>query len=247
MGISMLPFLDPEIGSALIVARDERFGPALLCAAQRLGDVEEVFAFSQEETSRPIVIASSSGLPDSASRVALYTQRFHRFDPVARARVSAPVGSGFAQTISANEIRSSDYLALCFERPRFVEKLCFGWHFDRRWFVLSFYRRRSGTSSNGQLAALANLALSAMMDAAAPQPPFSEPLAIRLKRRLACTFPDLTPRELEVCARTLAGDTAACIAGQLGISRASVLTYRQRAYRRLRITQANALLSRLLD
>jgi DNA-binding CsgD family transcriptional regulator len=41
--------------------------------------------------------------------------------------------------------------------------------------------------------------------------------------------------------------TSQSIAAELGIGAATVLTYRQRAYARLEISQASAMLDRLLD
>jgi len=47
---------------------------------------------------------------------------------------------------------------------------------------------------------------------------------------------DLTRREREVCARAAVGMTVEATALDLGISRTTVLTYRQRAYARLGVT-----------
>jgi len=61
----------------------------------------------------------------------------------------------------------------------------------------------------------------------------------KIEQRLGSIFGCLTGRERAVCARTMVGMTAEAIALDLGISAASVLTYRRRAYERYRITHSN--------
>lgn len=62
-----------------------------------------------------------------------------------------------------------------------------------------------------------------------------------LEERFAARFPELTPREVQVCARAAIGISIEGAALDLGVGTASVLTYRKRAYRRLAITSANEL------
>jgi DNA-binding CsgD family transcriptional regulator len=61
------------------------------------------------------------------------------------------------------------------------------------------------------------------------------------RRRLVALDRALTPRELDVCARTLIGLTAEGIALDLNIKKSSVFTYRKRAYARLGISSQNQL------
>ena len=56
----------------------------------------------------------------------------------------------------------------------------------------------------------------------------------------------MSTRECEVCARTLAGETADGIAADLGLGRSTVLTYRQRTYRKLGFSKANELLAAVM-
>lgn len=241
--------VDPEIGSALIeAAGSASVGELLLNAAQNRGTVEEVFAYRVANGGQPQVVASSSELADVAARVSLYTRRFHPFDPAVEARSGISSGSGFAEKVSATQIVRRDYRAACFERPRFADKLCFGWRLPDQWLMLSFYRRRAdGAAQTRQLAALANVALTAFAYQATRRRVDALPLAERIELRIARAYPQLTRREREVCARSLAGSTAEQIAGELCVSRATVLTYRQRAYQRLEISQSVTLLDKLLD
>jgi DNA-binding CsgD family transcriptional regulator len=59
-------------------------------------------------------------------------------------------------------------------------------------------------------------------------------------------FPQLSQRERQVCARTLAGWTAKQIGRALGLRTATVLTYRQRAYQRFGFRSASDFLQTLL-
>src|SRR5690606_9191329 len=62
-----------------------------------------------------------------------------------------------------------------------------------------------------------------------------------LEQRFARRFVLLSPRERQVCARAAAGLGVAETARELGIAETSVLTYRQRAYQRLRVASSLAL------
>lgn len=71
--------------------------------------------------------------------------------------------------------------------------------------------------------------------------------APEMEGRIASTFPDLTTREVAVCARSVLGVTAEGIAIDLGIKQTSVLTYRRRAYTRLNINSINQLSTMLIQ
>jgi DNA-binding CsgD family transcriptional regulator len=67
-----------------------------------------------------------------------------------------------------------------------------------------------------------------------------------LRARLLQQHPDLTHRELDVCARLLQGMTHEGIASDLGLSVPTVKTYRNRAFARLGIHFRNELFARVL-
>jgi len=238
--------VDPRIGSALIEAAGrESFGDVLLDAAQRYDVVEEVFAYRIGVDGKPAIIASSSGLDRSDERAEIFTRRFYRDDPARRIWADTPEGAVFARRVHASQIVLRDYRAICFDKPSFADKLCFGWRGRDESLFLSMYRRGAAEwQGAARLAALASVALSAI---AQKQPRPSESLAERLERRLARACPDLRGRELQVCARTLAGQSADAIAIDLGIGRATVLTYRQRAYQRYGFSGISEFLPAILD
>lgn len=244
-----IDLIDPGLGRSLLEATGaEAFGARLLEAAQSVAFVDEVFAYSKERHGVPGVLASASELSDSRARVASYVERFHVDDPVLGYLDQATPGYGLVQQIRAGDITSRSYRVACFERPGFVDKLCFAWRRTNGWWMVSFYRRADTDPRElTRLGALANLALATLAHGQSVAADHERPIISRLSDRLARSFPQLSSREREVCAATIAGHTAQDIAARLGISTGSVLTYRQRAYRRLDIRQASDLLPHLLD
>jgi DNA-binding CsgD family transcriptional regulator len=242
-----LSLVSPELGATLIDAVDHpSFGAILLQAVKDFALIDEVFAFYADHDAAPVVMASSSDMADANERADVFSKRFYRFDPAAYDRAVTPVGSGVASTVQASQIDVREYRAICFDKPAIITKYSFGWNAPDAWYVINFYaREKNADAALGHLSQLAILALSAMVRARhKAQKPVPAPTD--LEARLAQRLPDMPPREREVCARTFMGMTAAVIASDLGISKNSVLTYRQRTYRRYGIASANALLLQLL-
>ncbi len=69
----------------------------------------------------------------------------------------------------------------------------------------------------------------------------------RLEERFAARWPALTPRERQVCARAAMGWSVEATALDLGIAKSSVVTLRQRAYRRLAISSPFELCALVAD
>jgi DNA-binding CsgD family transcriptional regulator len=245
--IMALSLVSPELGASIIDAVESpMFGNVLLKAAQDLAIIDEVFAFHAKHNAAPVIMASSSKMDDAGERADIYSRRFYRFDPAAYDRAMTPIGKGVASTVHASQIDVREYRAICFDKPAIVTKYCYGWNAADAWYVMNFYARADNDSTAlGLLSQLASLGLSAMVRARQRVNDQSPDLA-DLEQRLLKRVPELTVREREVCARTLLGLSAAEIAVDLEISRHSVLTYRQRAYRRCGLTSANGLLARLL-
>jgi DNA-binding CsgD family transcriptional regulator len=234
--------LDPYLGASLIDAAGSAAWPSLLLdAAHRIGGVDEIFAYRAAADAAPDTLLSISKLENAAGRADSYVRGFFRFDPVTRLRATST--DAFVVSINAADLGEARYRNRCFDGPRFAEKLCFGWRDGPQSIVLSFYRRdATGLGEEHGLSPLANLTLSILARATKPSPP----LVDRLEQKLSDRFPQLTPRERQVCARTIAGWTADRIAADLDIRPSSVLTYRQRAYRRLGVNSAHDFLEPLL-
>jgi len=238
--------IDPQRAAALLDARNlETFSERLLETAYSTAGVEELFAYRIADGA-PETLASSSGLVDAAERADAYARRFHRSDPAVAVRLAARPGTGFVCRVPTDAIKLGAYRKLCFERPRFTEKICFGWRAGDHSLVVTFYQRHQNEPDMAQLGALAQIAITGLTRLLRG-PAQADSLIHRIERRLAETHRVLTPRECAVCARTLAGRTAREIAEELGLGHGTVLTYRQRAYEKLGLSKANDLLPAILD
>lgn len=239
--------IDPDTAAELLDLRDPAmFSERLLETAHTAAGVDELFAFRVDGNAAPLALASSSGLGNAEERAQAYAKRFHRSDPAVAARLATAPGTGFHLRVPAASIELGAYRKLCFEQPRFVEKICFGWRKPDHALVVSFYQRHDGVEPNlAQLGALAQLAITGLTRMSA-RPSHGPRFVEEVERRLASAHAVLTSREREVCARTLVGRTAREIGEELGISLGTVLTYRQRAYQKLGMSRASNLLSAIM-
>ena len=124
---------------------------------------------------------------------------------------------------------------------------------DGALFAVNFYRHahqpplRDGQIANFEQLAPAVLALTRRHVALrVPAGEASSASLEQLRRRLLPHSPDFTPRELDVCARLLSGMSHDGIAADLGLSVATVKTYRNRAFNRLGIHFRSELFARVL-
>lgn len=238
--------IDPERASALLESRDPGvFAERLLDVARSAAGIDELFAYRIGD-GPPEPLASSSDLGDAPERAGAFARRFHRSDPAVAARIATRPGNGFVCRVPAEAIALGAYRRLCFDRPQFSEKICFGWRGERDCMVVTFYHRdRKRDPDMAQLGALAQLAITGLTRLTGARE--TPPVAQQIEPRLAEAYPVLTSRERQVCARTLAGDTARQIAAEFGLGVGTVLTYRQRAYHKLGISSANGLLAGIMD
>jgi DNA-binding CsgD family transcriptional regulator len=239
--------LDAGLGAKLIeMALFPEFSDLLLQAARERGGVEEVFAFTLAEGKAPEVLVTASVNSGCDQRVEQYIKRFFFHDPLIQERQNIAVGAGFAYRVYVKEIAPYDYRALCFEKPQYDEKLCFGWKNEKQLLVLNFYRSQNQASASEDtgLDGLADLALAALQRRLSSST-LAEGVDI-IGKRLQHYFPALTAREVQICQFSLAGKSAKDIAADLGISANSVLTYRQRAYGRVGVHSAQELMPYLV-
>jgi DNA-binding CsgD family transcriptional regulator len=224
--------LDAERGAMLIEAvGNQSFGETLLDIANATSEVDELFGYMVTDGQEPQPIVSESKLPGASDRVAAYLKRFYQHDPAVREISQIEPGESFVQRISLGTINLHDYKRQCFNDPGFTEKLSFGWRGKGYLLVLSFYHVGDpDEDALTKLAILANLALATMVRHHAPVDP--DNVVDVIERRLGRSFPELPLRERQVCARSLAGQSAKDIGFEFGISPGTVLTYRQRAYSR---------------
>lgn len=245
--IDRLSPLDAEASARLVAAPDaSEFGRALLEIAHAIAGMDELFGYIVVDDAEPQVLVSQSRLPGVDRRVRLYVDRFYRHDPAVRAIRGIAPGESFVQRIARSSILPHDYRSRCFDEPGFVEKLTFGWRGERYLIVVSFYGLDGRSEDTlGKLASLASMTLGVLVRQYAP---IDRNDAVEtIERRLRRTFPYLSEREAQICARTILGWPASRIAAGLGVAISTVLTYRQRAYHKAGIAAAAEMIAQILD
>ena len=185
-------------------------------------------------------LSASLGVADTtrdcfgAYRDGLYRQD-HSFDPV-------PHSGSALLRMHADEAPSTDHRERIYRRHGMLERLSLARRCDDG-AVLAinvYHHAHQGRFSDGELQAFGELAplllaavqrhialTAASSGPAAPAPPADT----RARLRQHCA--DLTERELDVCERLLRGWSFDGIAADLGLSVATVKTYRARAFGRL--------------
>lgn len=240
--------LQASVCEALIDATGTgAFSDVLLDVADRLTGVDEIFAFWLDTRAIPCRIASSGHVGSAQSRADLYTREFHLLDPLVGMTLNEGKAMQMAR-LSASDVHHPAYRRECYDRPGFAEKIAFARFREGRHFVLNFYRRRESASIQinalAQLAELAFPMLRKHCDILGDETDM--PIVMRLERRLGNTYPQLSRREREVCARSLIGMTAEAIALDLSVSETTVLTYRRRAYERYSLSSSHEMIGRIL-
>lgn len=224
---------------------------ALLEAVNELVPVEEICGFLI--SSQPHTIGHCGRRADSAKRALLYADRYYRSDPLRSDLAGERVpGKMLVRTDRAYGIADHQYRWEFFDDPHFGSRVTIARANPQGWSLIHFYLAESAPSET-TVAELFRFTVAAFP---AVRRHFNlpdwdrqnemDPPANRIEARLAARFPTLTSREREVCAMTIVGVHARQIAQQIGISTATALTYRRRAYERLGINSAAELVPYLI-
>lgn len=217
--------------------------------------VSEFLVFQRSAPLAPPVALFSRSLDRrSEERAGSYCADFFRHDPIFDVLNEDCADGSFAIRVSAEEIRHHKYRTTCFTRPGIGEKLTLARHSEGFLIALSVYRRRCDgafdPASIDELSHFANLLLpilSLHYRLAVSSARQRRVSSAEMEDCVAWAFPELTEREVAVCARSILGVTAEGIALDLGIKQTSVLTYRRRAYARLNVNSINQLSTMLIQ
>lgn len=206
-------------------------------------DVDRIYCFEQRaEASAPNLFCSWVPGADSPTLINRYRAVYHRFDPIRSVLPTIPEAGCASITFRADEIANTDYRRDCFERFSIRHRLSIVKHVGGTWLTLSVARRSRpfGANEIDSLSALGRLSLPlvARNQSLKPRSSAGNVSVPELERRLEALAKGLTERERQVCARTIVGMSAEASALDLGISIASVMTYRRRAYRRANASSA---------
>lgn len=186
--------------------------------------------------------------PHIARLLPAYAERFKPLDPLRYIYKSASTPWAIAlQRVRPADIASAAFRRRFFDEPGIVERVSIVQRGKDRWRGINLGRHVSdGRFSDRELdnlVALARLALPMISHAVRTPPSNSQLCAAELEERLARRCGELTPRERQVCARAALGMSVEATGIALGIAKTTVVTFRQRAYRRLGVTSPYELLA----
>lgn len=234
----------PELIAAL--GRPE-FPRRLFQVARKFTDCHSVtsFAFSSGRSPRLLFAENVGDVPVSRQIADKYTADYWRFDPVNGVTSDdTRAASCRAMLIGAEEISHASYRKHCYAAIRLVNRMTIMRRAGDSIIRVNFYRGRGNRAFSGGIDAIAAagdtlIALIARHDAWAAKANGGEDF--EYLERLRCLCPSMPRRQLQVCALIVRGFFSEAIALKLGISLNTVLTFRRRAYARLRISSQNEL------
>jgi DNA-binding CsgD family transcriptional regulator len=201
-----------------------------------------VFGFTFSPTAQPAALIARH-----VERAQRYARFYHHLDPMLQHLdwKTAAAETILTCRVGAKQITNSSYREECFEKVHVAEKLCYVRLMGGNWKVLNLYRQRGDREPDLEVwAVFARITLPLMVKhAEIVKQSIGLTSTSKIEQSLRHRFPGLTDREIYVCARTIAGATAQTIADELKISKATVLTYRRRAYERLNVSVASQLVN----
>lgn len=179
--------------------------------------------------------------PGIEAQFTSYSRLYLQLDPMAEAFKATPRPNDMAiQRVAPGDIASASFRRAFFDAPEIVERLSIVQRGRDAWRGINLARHASqGRFSDAEIPVLIGLAsvvlpmLPLNRARKAPKPALS---AGQFEARFAKRYPAMPKREREVCARAAMGMSVEATALDLGIGKTSVLTYRQRAYRRLEVS-----------
>lgn len=253
-----MPALEQNTLAALAVLMNDvgdiTFPETLLKVLRQLAGTDFCSAFQAEEDGSLTYLFAGgyhSQIPGFAERASLdYARRYWQRDRVTRQMLNGGSGSGKVQVIRQawNGIRDPEYRRDCYERAHVLERLTI-YHSEEPRIFTSLYRTRDSgpfpLSAVERMEAVAPLLMAMVVKHVRLQ---SRPLNVALHPpqqeiagRLLQAGYALSGREAEVSAGLLLGRTHREISEKVGLALSSIVTYRQRAYRKLGVNDRRGL------
>jgi DNA-binding CsgD family transcriptional regulator len=168
----------------------------------------------------------------------LYRARYHRLDPVCDAYGAATrVGEIVMQRVRPSDIECSEFRRRFFDDAGIVERVSVVQRGREEWRAMNLARhKKDGYFTDTELTnivGLAGLALPMLALNRSHAEGVASVTVAALETRFEMLSVRLSPRERQVCARAVIGLSVEATGLDLEIGKASVLTYRRRAYERL--------------
>lgn len=218
----------------------EDFGPAVRDAVEGLaGGARRIYLYEARGRTESHLHYYNCE-PGIEARFTSYSRLYLQLDPMAEAFRATPRPNDMAmQRVTPGDIASASFRRVFFEGPEIIERLSIVQRGTDSWRGMNLARH----TSQGRFSNIEIQVLIALGSVVLPMLPLNRARkAIRpalstgqLEARFDRRFPGLPKREREVCARAALGMSVEATALDLGIGKTSVLTYRQRAYRRLKV------------
>ena len=231
-----------------------RFESSMLTLARHAIRCTHLSAFSVSRTQPPrLVIAASDGASPSAHRIASkYISEYWSLDPANRVIATEPrVGQGATIRMQPREVEDVLYQRDCYLSARLVDRVSIVKSRAEQVVRLNFYRNRTqgrfADPDIDEISKMADMLIHTVSkhDALAPSHS-NEDRHRQYRDRLALAAPQLTEREVQVCAGIVRGLSSAAIASSMDLSINTVLTHRRRAYEKLGVSSLNELSHMLL-
>ena len=232
----------PHFEGVLHEAGGAGFYEALSRTVRQALPIDRLYLFGGDARTGPLIAEAEAGKPIVSSET--YVARFLPADPLQAAICDAGIEDEVLRLcVTPSDITEPTYRAML-ERAAVTERLSFVRRTPQTWWCMTVARRRpAGSFVDRELDWLGGY-FRLIMPLIARQPGGATPMnsgadrIAELEARFGRSYPQLTRRERQVCARAVIGVSIEGAALDLGIGTASILTYRQRAYRRLAVRSA---------
>ncbi|WP_309083559.1 LuxR C-terminal-related transcriptional regulator [Chelativorans sp.] len=190
-------------------------------------------------------------IPDFAETASLdYAQRYWQRDRITRRMLAAELGRSTVHVVRQawNGVTDPEYRRACYERAQVLERLTVYSVGVPRLFASAYRARQSGPFTEEQVSRL-EAASPLLMAALAKHVSLADggmparlhpPLKDVARQLLEAGF-SLSRREAEISAGLLVGRTQKEISQEVGLALSSIVTYRQRAYHKLGVTDRRGL------
>lgn len=229
-----------------LLGRDD-FDDAFGGTCVRLSGADQVTAFAMDGGHVRCLLAHRPQQDELAVRLCRqYTTRYFARDAFLMSCLSADVLFA-ARPISGHEIGDDAYRNRLFAKAGLASKFSVLQKRNGRLVYLNFYFRTDAADRlEGAYATLRDHG-ELLVEALGKHDALSGGLfrersgKHRIEALLRERFPVLSPREVEACARIVTGHSTQGIALELGLSMATVTTFRKRAYAKLGISSQNEL------
>ncbi|MBN9425727.1 MAG: helix-turn-helix transcriptional regulator [Burkholderiales bacterium] len=249
----VLRFAKCELPQVIRQAGSSRFVASMMGAANRaVGSVDVCALFRYDDSAQSFNFGTASRVSEvAAQRTAeRYVAGLGLYDPVCRAiRDIVKDETCGVFHLLREKIDHPGYREMCFVRTGTLERMSILCRDELSWYSLGFYRmHQSGRFARPELDALTELApllsslvLKHVQLSGSTPIVFAQSAERDIRQRLLDHASELSERELQICVLIVLGHSSESIALKCGISTNTVLTYRKRAYAKLRVSSQNEL------